>query len=139
MNRISGVHVSSLVAVFMILSSCGGESKGTTEPPLPDPGELTVQLTTPNADDGAIMLSISGLQNTTEIKASSGSYVSYSRQDGSTATVAVFGEIASGSLVHFAVPDLAAAATYHVTLREVADRSGAIRSLKNGYTISLGR
>lgn len=139
MNRAASFRVSSLVAAVVILSSCGSDSKGTTDPPLPDPGELTVQLTTPNTDDGAIMLSISGLQDTTDIEASTDSYVIYSRQNGSTATVAVFGEIASGSLVHFAVPDLAAASTYHVTLRDAADRSGVLRSVKSGYAISLGR
>jgi hypothetical protein len=131
------VSVVLVAGVVAVLGGCSEKSKPTS-PPEPQPGVLTVRLTTPSSDDGALLLRLAGVGPIGEISLPSGSaYVVHARGQGSTVHVAVFGQIGAGDLVQFSVPDVTKASGYSATLLEVADRANALRASTQGYTLSL--
>ena len=105
----------------------------------PVSGTLVMSLTTPNADDGAILFSLSGaaIDNPAAVAASD---VFFFRATGSTSINAVVvGDISAGALVSFDVPDVGAASSYSTTITEVADRNNALRTSLSGYVLSISR
>src|SRR2546422_10229409 len=101
-------------------------------------GTLTLRLTTPHADDGAMTFEVSGapismarLPSTRRVN---------SRSDASTAVAmvgAVVGNFANGAVVTLHVPDMGAAARYTATVLEVADRQDALRASLAGYALTV--
>ena len=126
------VRARFLVAALAVVTGCGGESG-------PTPGELTVRLTTPNADDGAMVLVLSGPGPITNVAAASAGTLVHARDAGGAVRVAVFGSIASGDLIHFSVPDVEQASSYQTTIQEVADRGNVLRPGATAYTLSIVR
>src|SRR5262245_24227547 len=85
------------VAFVPLLMSCGGEGGGppTTPKPPPVPATLAIDLTTPNADDGAVLFTIvgPGIDSVT-----SGSYAVSVGTSSTAARVLVYGNLAAGLL-----------------------------------------
>jgi hypothetical protein len=124
-----------MTAVGLALAAtvaCGG-SDGTTGPTA---GTLTVTLTTPNTDDGAILLTVSGPDMTQIAVDDTSLYVRYA-QDGTTVTAVLVGDLESGSLVTFHVPDVDAVSSYSATITQVADRSNVLRGSLTGYALTV--
>lgn len=138
-----------LSGVAALASSCGGggdagvaSTQPTTTPTLPTaptatPGTLTVRLITPNTDDGAILLDITGPAPVAELTALSPGASLHARANGSTTRVALFGALSSGALVRFSVPDVNAATQYGAQVTEVSDRSSALRATVSGYQLTI--
>jgi hypothetical protein len=139
------------VAVGLAIS-CGGSGgdRAPTEPsqqqpgqptqptaPTAVPGTLAARLVTPNADDGAILIEISGPAPIADITVALQGAVVHSRADGNKTRLAVFGPLASGALVRFSVPDVNAAQQYSAQVTEVSDRASALRTSVTGYQISI--
>jgi hypothetical protein len=157
MNQLTGfcstlvhrVRVALFWGATALAASCGGSGgdRAPTEPapqpptqptaPVAVPGTLTVRLVTPNTDDGAILLDISGPAPMADLATPVQGAVVHSRTNGNTARVAVFGSIASGALVRFSVPDINAAAQYTAQVTEASDRANALRTSVNGYGITI--
>ncbi|UCF19032.1 MAG: hypothetical protein JSU87_14035 [Gemmatimonadota bacterium] len=127
--------VAAAVMALAITLACGDEDGPTAAVP----GTLVLTLTTPNADDGAILFSISGggIDIPTSVVASN---LLFHRLTGTASMNAVVvGDIAAGALVSFEVPDVGAAPSYSATITEVADRNNALRTSLAGYSLSVSR
>jgi hypothetical protein len=98
-----------------------------------------VNLTTPNPDDGAILVELRGpvIQSVTEGVSEFRVY-----SDTLSATVLrafVVGGLSSGGLLTVQVPDVGAATSYSATVLEVADRENVVRSDLAGYVLEIAR
>ena len=136
---------SAAAAALLVVLACGGdkptEPAKPTEPTKPTalPGTLTVRLTTPNADDAAIVLTIAGPVTVANVESSLPGAVVHSRTVGGSTRVAVFGKLVTGELIHFTVPDVNAAAEFSVQIIEVSDRASALRASTSGYSATVLR
>lgn len=140
-----------LAAIAAVASSCGSggdagvtPTQATPTPTLPTaptatPGTLTARLVTPNTDDGAILLDITGPASVGELTALTPGASLHARSNGNTTRVAVFGTIASGAFVRFSVPDVNAVSQYSAQVTEVSDRSSALRATVSGYQLTIER
>jgi len=100
---------------------------------------LTLRLTTPHPDDGALTFQLSG-PVIDSVSAANGSLQLFTRRvDGATIVGAVVGPLADGAIVTLHVPDVGAAAGYTATVLEVADRADAVRASLAGYALNVIR
>lgn len=124
--------ISSLATALAIvlLGSC---SEG------PKAGELEVQLTTPNSDDGAIQFTataVAPLQLNELTAACSGCKLFLVKISNTDYRGVITGNIAAGTFMRLSVPDTKARSSYSVQINAVASRTSAIRSV-NGYSVLL--
>ena len=120
------------LAIATALGGCGDEG--------PVPGLLTVSVTSPNAGDAAIVVVVSGPGPMTTAEAASPSNLVFSRPASSNMLrAAVFGDVRSGPLLRFSVPDVGQAQAYAASVLEVADITGALRQSTSEYRVVVGR
>ena len=118
-------------AVLLAAAAC---SDSTTPP---TPGVVTLSLVTPNADDGAMALVLTG-PGITSIASGSGAYAVYWRVVSPTeARVIVVGDLSNGVLATAQIAEANRLSGYHVEILEVATRSDAVRASTAGYAITL--
>ena len=140
-------RVVMLASVFG-LAACGGDGgKTPTQPPPPPPvqpvvpapvpGSLNLRLVTPNPDDGAIMLDITGPAPAAALTSPVQGLVVHARANGNTSRVAVFGALASGALLRFSVPDVNAAPQFSAQVIEVSDRGSVLRTNVTAYQVTI--
>jgi hypothetical protein len=134
MNRLSLKLVAAVALGLMAGVAC--EEDGVTGP---FPGTVVVTLTTPHADDGALLLTISGGGITGPESLASSNLLFYRALDTSSMNLAIVGNVVSGPLLSFEVPDIGRAAEYTVTLIEVADEENELRESLVGYELTLVR
>lgn len=116
----------------------GGDGGGETVLPQPEPGTLTVSLTTPNAGDRALVVQVTG-PSITGAQSANTAYVMHSRTPSAgTLRAAVFGPLATGPVLRIQVADVNAVASYSATVVEVADETNALRTI-TGYTAAVAR
>lgn len=116
--------------------ACGGDHS-PTEPSGPVAGEITVSLVTPNADDGAVLFTISG-GPVTSVSAAVPAYQVYSSiPDTSTARVLVTGDLASGAVVRLHVADTRRVAAYRASIAQAASRSTFAQRVLTGYSLTV--
>lgn len=126
------LRLAAALAAGLVLSACGGGGGGTG----PTAGSLAVTFSTPNADDGAVLMTISGAQIDS---VSFGSYVGYSRKvNADSVVVVVAGHVAAGTLLTFAVPNTSAVSSYHAHILQVAQRSTYAQRALSGYGAVVG-
>lgn len=131
-------HTRWALILALAAGACtGGDGRGTT-PTQPEPGVLTVNLTTPNPDDRALVVQVNG-PAISGVTAANAAYVVHSRVGASSVRVAVFGSLGSGALLRFQVPDVNQASAYSATVVEVADAANAVRAATTGYTAVVAR
>lgn len=97
-------------------------------------GTVVLSLTTPNSDDGAALLTVTGRGLTNAQAASSGYRLYWRLHSDRELRVAVFGNLVSGPLLTLQTDDVGGVA---VTLAEVASRSDSLRSSTSGYQVSV--
>jgi hypothetical protein len=127
------------LAFFFVLavSSCTNEEGGPTEPegPAPTTGTLSVQLTSPNANDGGVMFTVSG---GTITAVTSTAYSIFTAQPSSSIRkVVVVGNVTSGVLVTLAVPDVSQAGQYTVVLEQASARDTYAQQNLSGYSLQV--
>ena len=127
--------VFAIIALPLLGVACSNDLAGGG----PQAGSLTLRLTTPHVDDGAMTFQVSGpaIDNATAANASLRLFTR--RVDGSTVVGAVVGTLADGAVITLHVPDVGAAARYSATVLEVADRQDALRAALTGYELSVTR
>jgi hypothetical protein len=145
-------RLALLCGATALASSCGGSGgdRAPTQPapqtpeqptqpaaPVAVPGTLTARLVTPNIDDGAILVEISGPTPLADLATPVPGAVLHSRASGNAAHVAVFGSLAAGALVRFSVPDVNAASQYTATVTDASDRANSLRASLTGYAITI--
>ena len=132
------VRALGVLATAVLVSTCG-EPVSPPRPPEPEPGVLSVRLTTPNADDAALIVRITGPTAMTSVVAGNPAHEIYSRAEAKAFNAALFGDLAGGVLLRFHVPDIAKVAEYSATVVEVADQANALRESLAGYVVTVER
>ena len=131
MNATSRIPLFAAAIAFALTAGCSDSQ----EPP--KPGVATVSLVTPNADDGAISLTITG-PGISDVQPASSTYLAYSRGvSSSEARVIVLGDLSPGVLATVEVADVNHLDQYSAQVLEVASRADAARASTSGYRITL--
>src|SRR5438128_6138233 len=125
--------VFAMVAALVAGTACSENPTGGSA----RAGALTLRLTTPHADDGAMTFEVSGapIDGATAVDASLRLFTR--RESGSTVIGAVVGALDNGAVVTLHVPDVGAAARYTTTVRAVAARQDALRTSLAGYALKV--
>ena len=126
--------------IAALLTACGGNSAtgpSTGDTHSPVSGWLTVELTTPHSDDGAVQLQVTGPAIDSIV--ADGRYQGVGQSTGGRADLIVTGSIVSGRVARFMVPDVDRAPAYSV--RVVAGAQRNTWSLRNsgGYGTAIVR
>jgi len=125
--------VFAIIAILLLGVACSNDATGGQM----QAGTLTLRLTTPHPDDGAMTFQVSGAPIDSAV-AINGSLRLFTRREGSSTVVgAVVGALANGALITLDVPDVGAAARYTATVLEVADRQDALRASLTGYVLTV--
>jgi hypothetical protein len=124
--------ILAMVAVLAVGAACSDEpTTGSARA-----GTVSLRLTTPHADDGALTFEVSG-PSIDGATAANASLVLFTRRTGDGALVGVVaGAVANGVVVVLQVPDVGAAAEYTARVLEVADRHDVLRGSLEGYTLT---
>ena len=127
--------IFAMVAVLAMGAACSGDSTGGDA----QPGVLTVRLTTPRGDDGAMTFEVSGpaIDSVIVVDASLRLFTRRDGTGGSTVSGVVVGALADGTVLTLHVPDVGAAAGYTARVLEVADRQNALRASLAGYALTV--
>lgn len=108
--------------------SCGGDGHEGTGPSGPDPGQLTVSISSTRNAGSAFLLTIRG-EGISSPTAPSAGHRLFTYLSGDTLTAALIGEVSEGALLRFNVPDLNRASSYRVNLLQVAGADNALQPL----------
>ena len=133
-----GPRKSGAVVLAAITLACSGDSSnGGTEPPVDvsNPGFVNVTLSTPNSNDGAVLLQLSG-GVIDSLTASSGS-IFFAETGTNIFRVMVAGTITDGPVVRFWMPDRRNVSQYSATLEQAAVRSTYEQQSIGGYSLSI--
>jgi hypothetical protein len=105
------------------------------EPAGPTPGTLDVALATPNGDDGAVLLTITG--GPVDSVEAADFPVYSARVDPNTLRVIVIGHLASGTIARIHVADNRQTSRYSAVINQVAVRTTHAQRDPSGYSVSL--
>ncbi len=122
------------------LAGCGDDGGDGGTDPTPTAGTLTLNLTSPNADDRAIHIRItgSGAADSVSNVAANASYTIHAKlENGNTAQAAVFGNLTNGALVTFSVPNVNNTGRYTISVVDAADANNALRTNTGSYTLQV--
>ena len=123
-------------AALVSLLACGAVAP---EPVTPEAGTVAVILTTPNADDGAILFSIVG-DTVARPRAAAPSHRVFYRATGAiTTAVVVVGDLTTDPVLLFDVPDLNRVDDLDAIVLEVAGRDNTLRPSLSGYRLEVRR
>jgi hypothetical protein len=132
MNAIRWAGIGVTLAALVAGAACGGgDSTG------PKAGTATISLVTPNADDGAVLLTLTvpGLAN---VQSASSSYRVYWRVvSPSEVRAIVVGNLASGAVLTASVDDVGKVGQYAGTVVEAASLTDVVRGSTAGYGVTF--
>lgn len=132
----TSIRLAALVGAVVFSVNCGGG--GGTENNDPTPGDLTLSLATPNSNDGAIRLTITGPAAPTAVTAASAGLQVFKGALGTTTVVIVTGALADGPLLHITVPDTRKDEDYTVAINEVSSTAFAVVAT-TGYAVDVSK
>ncbi len=125
-------RASLLAGLLGSLAACGGDGTG---PEPATPGRLSVRLTTPSSDDGAVLFDVSGGPIDSVVAA--GYRLRATGPGTSPRRAVVSGSLASGAVASIWVPDVKLVSSYTAIVRDVAARNTyALRDLQ-GYRMDV--
>lgn len=132
---------TSAAVAALLLAACGGGQSPTGPSPTPPPatataGVLTVELTTPNTDDGAVQFAVSG--PAIDSVRAVGFEGMTSLLSGQAQTI-LTGALASGPVARVYVHDIARATEYRAWVVAAAARSSYQLQDVSGYRALLVR
>ena len=119
-----------LSALILAILACHDDDK-TVAPT--GPGVLDVVLTTPNSDDGAVLLTVDGAVDSVQ----GAPYVVFSTASGTGARIVVTGDVLGGVIARLYVADISAADQYLPQLFEVAQRGTYALRPPTSYQLEL--
>ena len=112
------MKILAMVAVLFIAAACAKDATGGDK----QAGTLTVRLTTPNADDGAMSFRVSGGPIDSALAVSQ-SLRLFTRADGATVVGVVVGALGEGAVITLHVPDVGDFQAYLRTLNGLPVRA----------------
>ena len=131
---------SGAVVLAAITIACSGDSGNGGTGPAQDvstPGFVNVTLATPNSNDGALLLTLSG--GTIDSLTASTGTIFFASTGTNTFRVMVGGTIGDGPVVRFWMPDRRNVAQYAATLEQAAVRSTYAQQNISGYSLSIAQ
>lgn len=137
-DPLSDVRKIMLFLLLLLAISCGD---GSTDPSHPDnvvqPGWLSVALTTPNANDGVVQLSLAGGRiDSLEVTGGHG----FAMLVNGAGRLLVTGDVGSGVVARIWVPDTRAFAGYSGSVEAAAARSTyQLQDITQGYSVQVTR
>jgi hypothetical protein len=124
-----------LGAALVAGAGCGRDSTAPTQ--VSTVRGAVVSLRTPNADDGAVVITLRG-PDLTGVQAASGSYLVYSRPTGAgELRVIVMGDLTVGPVLRLTFAGPQSLTTYSAFIEQVATRSDALRDGLAGYEVKV--
>lgn len=136
--------ITVLVAAMTTGCRDGKNALVTPKEPLSSDVVVTIDLRTPNADDGAVLFDVVG-PGILSVRSYPGLQIDQDQSTTNgvtTATVAIRGNLTSGTIGEFSVPRANIDAAYTVRLRHVAARASggyADRTDLTAYRLSIRR
>ncbi len=124
-----------LAATLLITAFLAGGCSSTTEPAGPQPGQLTVNVSTTSSAGSAFLLTLTGSGITNPAAGNTGHQI-YSFASGNTLKVAVVGNISTGALMKFSISDVNQSGSYSVTLTEAAGSNNSLQNVSD-YTVTI--
>ena len=122
MIRLRNTLYKLVPLALFFFAACSSDTATAPNPPPPAPtgGWLTLQLTTPRTDDGAVQFSVSGpaIDSVTIL-----GYDGFAAIDSGIANLLVTGSVLSGDVARIFVPDLSLTSQYHASVAAAAARS----------------
>src|SRR2546427_7272890 len=129
--RSIGKILASLALASVL--ACGNESAPAT--PMPTSGVAAASLVTPNADDGAILVSLTG-PGITSVQSASSAYFAQSRVvSGSEVRLLVVGDLSAGVVATVPPPDGHPIRGDSGRVIEGGSRGGQVRTSVVGYAV----
>lgn len=130
-------HVYRRIALTVLLfgAACANDSTGAGGQA--QSGTLILRLTTPHADDGAVLFDVSGPPIDALAPVNASLRLFTRRANETTIVGAVVGAVAQGDVVTLRVPDVGGVARYTLRIREVADRDNVLRASLAGYALTV--
>lgn len=136
MNKFKRYQVAALL-LFGV--ACAESRLGPTPPPSTAVTQAIVALSTPYADDGALVITVKGPDLSTFAAAAS-SYSLFARTTSAQeARIIIVGDIANGSLFSMKLSTPHEISAYTVSIEQVAMRSDALRESLSRHTVTLKR
>lgn len=130
-NRWIGLGLS--LGLLVTALGCGGDNAVAPKAP----GNMTVSLTTPNTDDGAVLVALFG-PGFTNIRPASASYRVYSLTASPTEIrILVVGDLSTGALLSLDIDDAARIAEYHGTVIQAASRDDIVHTVSTDYDLTF--
>lgn len=126
---------TALLATLVLLLGPGCDD----EPTAPVPGRLIVALTTPNADDAAVLFTVGGGVISSASVVSSTHLVFFRLASADSMQAVVVGNVGTGPLATIEVPNVNRASRYKAEIVEVAARDNAVRESLAGYSLNVIR
>lgn len=123
--------------VLSLAALIGGLACGSDSGTNPGPGTATVSLTTPNADDGAVLVTLTG-PGVSNPQPGSSAYRLYFRVvSADELRVMVVGDLSAGVLLTLGVGAVTSIGQYSGTFVEVASRTDVLRATLTGYSLTF--
>ena len=123
--------ILTIMAALSVSAACSDDPTAAST----RAGVVTLRLTTPHADDGAMTFEVSGPPIDSARAANVSLLLFTRRAGGSTLVGVVVGVVTDGAVVTLQVPDVDAAAGYTARVLEVADRQNTLRASLTGYAL----
>ena len=124
-----------VLAALTIACRGNADIQGTGLDDTINPGFVNITLTTPNSNDGALLLTLSG--GAVDSLAATAGTIFFASTGTNTFKVMVAGTIADGPVVRFWMPDRRNVAQYVATLEQAAVRSTYVQQDIGGYSLSI--
>ena len=120
----------------LVLAGCGSSGGGGTGPVA---GTLYVTFPTPHADDGAVLVKVTGAAVTAVTVDTALKGYSRISTNGDTAMIVVAGTVHSGIVARLSVPDTKAFASYSASVLQVAQASTYAQRALAGYSAAVSQ
>ena len=124
-------------AIAIACSGDSGNGGGTGPQDVATPGFVNVTLATPNSNDGALLLTLSGGTIDSLAASAGGGTIFFASTGTNTFRVMVAGTIGDGPVVKFWMPDRRDVAQYLATLEQAAVRGSYEQQDIGGYSLSI--
>ncbi|HSJ07506.1 MAG TPA: hypothetical protein VK936_12450 [Longimicrobiales bacterium] len=135
-RRIRNMFVPLAALAAAAMTAACSENAGPTD--IPEPGFLVASITMPGTEDRAVLVTIHG-PGITGVDGGISGYVVHYRSDPGAVRIAAFGDLRSGPLLRFRVPDARVTSKYTVQVVEVSGPQNELRDDLVAYRVELAR